>query len=686
MISLDDRSSLLLKKLIKASSPVSAADLSKGLNLTQRKVRYSIKKIELVLNQYGIDLEAKPGLGYKIIASPENLEALRMEILKNQPFTTLSKENRQAVIRYMLLDADAPLILKHFQYCLNTSRTTIINDLNQVETWFTDFQLELVRKQNHGCSIQGKEFNKRLALVTCIIDMVGEIKLLEVIGGVKKVYSSKSRYGVVEIPGIGNIFADFNFQYFVNLATLIQDITSEHYTDKSYILFILHLAVMVKRLQQNKGITEIAPDFLQEIQGKRLSFAATIAENIRHAFNLMISEVEVNYIAFILSQLVIRRSVTSELSDEKFIDFNAQQVFEVVGSILNTASLYIHPALKFDKELIQGLIQHIITFFNPSVSGQAHKNPILEEVRKTYPRIFQISKDSVKPLEDMIERHLNEDEISFFTMHLAAAMEKLKFAPSKKLRAIVVCNAGIATANLLVSRIKTEFPELEVIQTMTYLEYNQHKMAVDFDLVISSVPVEAWEKPTIVVSPLLESRDIKRIRKLVNKLASRNAILPNLSLSSENTLSSLITAETIDLQVSLLNWEQVIDHAGKILLDSQGIEPRYIYAMKRMMIAHGPYMVIAPGIALLHAFPDDGVRKLCMSLVTLKEPISFGHKEYDPVSIVVTLGAPGNETHLQALAELVGLFEDKKALECIKTTMYKANVLKFVSKHSRNTS
>jgi len=80
----------------------------------------------------------------------------------------------------------------------------------------------------------------------------------------------------------------------------------------------------------------------------------------------------------------------------------------------------------------------------------------------------------------------------------------------------------------------------------------------------------------------------------------------------------------------------------------------------------GPYIVIAPGIAMPHARPEAGAKKIGMSLITLKTPVNFGNKENDPVKIVVCLSAIDHSTHLKALSELAGLLGDEESVNKIK--------------------
>jgi PTS system ascorbate-specific IIA component len=48
-----------------------------------------------------------------------------------------------------------------------------------------------------------------------------------------------------------------------------------------------------------------------------------------------------------------------------------------------------------------------------------------------------------------------------------------------------------------------------------------------------------------------------------------------------------------------------------------------------------------------------------MSLVTLSTPVPFGHKENDPVLLVLGLAAPDDEGHVVALATLADFLADE---------------------------
>jgi PTS system ascorbate-specific IIA component len=111
--------------------------------------------------------------------------------------------------------------------------------------------------------------------------------------------------------------------------------------------------------------------------------------------------------------------------------------------------------------------------------------------------------------------------------------------------------------------------------------------------------------------------------------------------------------------------------SGKVTLD-------YIQAMKRVLKEMGPYAVIAPGIVLLHARPEDGVLEPCLGLVTLSTPVEFGHSENDPVDLVFALGATDKQAHIAALQQLAMLLGDEQALSEMRSAQDAEDLLRTI--------
>jgi mannitol/fructose-specific phosphotransferase system IIA component (Ntr-type) len=85
----------------------------------------------------------------------------------------------------------------------------------------------------------------------------------------------------------------------------------------------------------------------------------------------------------------------------------------------------------------------------------------------------------------------------------------------------------------------------------------------------------------------------------------------------------------------------------------------------------GPYMVLAPGIALAHARPQDGMLRSGMSIINLAEPVEFGSEANDPVYLVISFGGVDNVSHLKMLRTLAMFLMIKSNQDLLKTATSK---------------
>lgn len=146
----------------------------------------------------------------------------------------------------------------------------------------------------------------------------------------------------------------------------------------------------------------------------------------------------------------------------------------------------------------------------------------------------------------------------------------------------------------------------------------------------------------------------------------------------ENRLIDLLQEDMICLNITVENWQDALTAGVQLLIDSGGVEKRYLESIFAMIKDLGPYVVIAPGLALGHAGPDKGVNRTCFSLVTLKTPVNFGVPENDPVDIVFSFAAPDKKGHMNALREMALFCMDKNNLEIIRKAVDPVEVRKYL--------
>ncbi|MBC7761966.1 PTS sugar transporter subunit IIA [Glaciihabitans sp. GrIS 2.15] len=122
------------------------------------------------------------------------------------------------------------------------------------------------------------------------------------------------------------------------------------------------------------------------------------------------------------------------------------------------------------------------------------------------------------------------------------------------------------------------------------------------------------------------------------------------------------------------DWRAAVRLAGRALFESGATLPGYSDEMIRMIDEHGPYVVIAPGLALAHARPGPDVLADGLAVVTLATPVVFGHPHNDPVSVVLGLAIKSAETHLETVAELANVFNDSSAISRLTTAASVAEI------------
>ncbi|MEY2816063.1 MAG: hypothetical protein RJA78_639 [Actinomycetota bacterium] len=123
-------------------------------------------------------------------------------------------------------------------------------------------------------------------------------------------------------------------------------------------------------------------------------------------------------------------------------------------------------------------------------------------------------------------------------------------------------------------------------------------------------------------------------------------------------LNQALAEGSISVRAIASNWKQAIELAGDALVTSQRTTTQYTVAMVKAFEDLGPYMVIAPGIALAHAKPSEAVLGTGLSLITLTEPVVFGSEANDPVRLVIGLAAVDHDSHIDLMAALSDLLMD----------------------------
>nr|WP_281176773.1 BglG family transcription antiterminator [Fervidicola ferrireducens] len=677
----------MLKKLINSKRPLKIAELAGMFQVSKRTVRYDLDAIDNFLKDNNLpQLLRKPKVGVKFDGTLEDEEKL-FSLLDQVNFTNyvLSQKERINFIISELIQQKDYTNINYLADKLSVSRSTVVKDLRKVREWLRSHGLELSAVPRRGLKIAGEEKQLRRAAIELLTENLDIYRFLDVF----KETMHFSRENLFDNYG-AKLFKDIDIKYIEECLKIAEKELDIVFSDAAFSGFVVHLAMAIKRIKLGKDIV-MPQEELESLKiTKEFAVASNIAKMLEEHYRISIPIEEIGYIAIHLLGSTTAR--VKDIEDENWMEYQI-----LVQQIISLVSNNMGVDLFQDKQLFDGLLEHL----RPTVYRLRHdlsiKNPILDEIKLNYKELFEIVKVSLKPLEVYTQKSIPDEEVGYFVLHFGAALERLKSKDIAKPKILVVCGTGIGTAKLLSSRLQSIF-DIDIVDAVSYRQAKEVLKEKKVDLIVSSIPVREEEMglKVLVVNPLLKEGDIRRLKsyittvkrqydgenkvdeiiKVVEKYADikeREKLKKDLmrlfkipSIHScergdvQPVLKDVLVEDTIKLNVEAKDWEEAIRIGGELLVKKGYAMPSYIEAMINNVKKTGPYIVIAPGIAMPHARPEEGAKRVGMSLITLKNPVNFGNKDNDPVKIVVCLCAVDHSSHLKALAELVQLLGDKE--------------------------
>lgn len=144
-------------------------------------------------------------------------------------------------------------------------------------------------------------------------------------------------------------------------------------------------------------------------------------------------------------------------------------------------------------------------------------------------------------------------------------------------------------------------------------------------------------------------------------------------------LNNILEEELIQLNVKADNWEDAIRKSTLPLVVKNKVTKEYVNKIIEIAKSIGPYIVITKHVALPHAPAEFGANETAIGITTLDRPVNFGNEANDPVKYLFCLSATDNNSHLEALAELVKLLENEDFFKLLDTSNSPKEILSYIS-------
>lgn len=648
---LTDNEDNIINFLLNSNSFVTAKEIANQFLMSTKTVYRTIKHLNS-LTPSGELINSKKGRGFKI-----NYDNYLKEMNYQQDSNTFTaKDRQQATLTKLLMIAPRSLKLSSLfsQYYL--SETNINEDLKSIRSQLASYSLNLVRK-NHQLKITGSETNIRHALQDILIKQNVSNTSLSKKGGLNF----------------------YSLQFCIKQLNFINEKLDSEITYPYNVNIISHIYILITRYQTHavaKSVLTKLNSYDQMIIKENKQLYSIAAEVIKHIENYLDMALEPNEIYFLLQYLISSRlDVMDKIENSAFQSNLVQKVtnFYISNVVAKLNLGTINNDFKAD------LANHIRPMINRLYNKISLNNALLPEIKRVYLKLFKvIEHTSDKLTKELGLPPISADESGFITIYFARYLEQNR----QYIRALVVCTTGVATAQLIKVKIQSYFNNIIVVADAASSNVQQqiHKYA-PIELIISTIPLNnTFEIPVVVVGALLTNQDKKRIADSIK----RNYHFQG----SEKMLSEVTNESLIRLNIEAVNWKDAIRKSADPLVKNGYATENYVNGMIKTAEESGPYIVISKGVALPHARPELGAKKIGITVTTLKTPINFGNKSNDPVQFIFALCAVDNKSHLKAMSELVNFISDQNFLKSLIKETRPVNVYtlikKFESRYSEN--
>ncbi|GEM_PF-6619615 len=642
--------------ILNQSGIFSINDIAEDSQIPKRAVYYELSVIKGIFKEFQVEIINQNKSEFYLQASPEHMKALKDQLDKENYILVSDSTERINYIIFELLSRPEPVLIKEIMYRFGISKPTVLKDFQAVKAELEKEHLVFLSRQNYGSYVSGKEVFIRNALNNFILDNYLDMAFALANRLNKNTIQANKKVSKLE----SRIIDYFTKPLVWNCARALKNYESYAkviFSELDRISIIFYFAIAVKRIQMGH-IVEINQDVLDELKGTPLyTYMVKVLDNFVQYVGITIPNAERIYLMIQLlnGNMKEREEVITETVKGNLCE-------EIVTSFIREAATYLDPKLVQEEVLYNNLFNHLYALIYRCMNGIPVRNQMLSTIQEKLPYSYFVAERCAGIINERIGSPISKEEIGYLAIYLEAASKQLG-KESNRLRAIIICIEGIATAWLLAVSISNAFPYIEIIQVLSVSEYYSYEEMGDIDLIIStSHMIEKVNSniPFLVINPILTNSDKDAIKHLVFEKRYHRTEALSTAPQDQQSLLSVLTEDMIQIKEVALDWREVIDKASVPMLKGHKITEEYVQAMKYNIETYGSYVVSFPGVVILHANPKIRGTKLGLSLTTLEVPVYFGERDRSPISVAFVLSSPNQEDHMMILEDLVTLFQNEE--------------------------
>ena len=622
------RQIFLLEFLLKQHEYLSANQLAEKYGVSTKTVYQDIDK----LNDFFDEGELKsrivkvPRKGIKLSADEERnqIHSLLLVNKHESGVQDFSPEYRESELIKRLFINQEDLDIYDFAEEMYVTESTVHRDIDKLEKNLGQFDLK-IRIKHDQLFVDGDEWNIRKALQSYVIQAqsLGREEKIE------RFFSEKD----IEIcyEAISRLSQKYHHQF------------SEEYS----CLLLVECLVFKKRTENNNCLTERTSNLINDLNHLEVYFfSGELLESIINKSFSEISPYEIEAMAY--SLLAYGFSIQSA----DYIQNIEHQVNELINKVSNLLSL----DLSKDNHLKLMLSNHISKMIFRLRNQIYITNPALEEIKKQYSSLFNVIWIAIRGLSKYYEINISNEELAFIVIHFQLAIEKIV----KPLNIVVICQNGIATSELIMSKLHKIFDSDAKITNINARELDFYDLS-NIDLIISTIALPEVKVPVIEVSPILTKDEIESIRSFYSEHMTDNYTLMRTSLDGRKfnleSLQTLIKKPSL-IRETVKSKKECIE---KMIRECDATNRR-IKEFKESILERETLgsTSVYTGVALPHCDPRF-VEQSELIVMTLDKPINWGKNN---VKLIILIAVAENDIPIfkDSLIALYSVIENQELM------------------------
>lgn len=486
----------IIRILLQQNDYITIQKITSILQVSNKTVRNDLDIVVDYLKEYNLALCRKTGVGVRIEGDEkQKLSLLKSVRQRSSQLTDYSPKARKIYVGLRLITCTENCRVYELASELFVSRATIHKDISALSEQLSGYQVHLIRKNNNGISISGKERHLRDLMFDLMLEDSGFSEFLKIVQDPSYLCKNDFIFKALD-------YTDQDIHKLVHLMIHSGNYYMNSLPFNSLVTALLRIFISVTRVMEEHPV-HLSSQFLEELRPEPLfPEIRHLASILEREYHLIFSEEELRYLQIHFLSLQNKSGITE--SDQL-------ELRQLVDDLLKDWESIFHRPFTEDQDLRESLTTHLgpaITRFRHGISIE---NPMMDEIHAYYQNTFDIAKKSLRMLEQRYSCHLSDDEIGYVAIHLAAALDRTK----QPLKTILVCHGGTGASRLLMRKLTTQIPEIEIISQESFLTIQQADLS-QAELIITTLELNLTvDIPVLVVSSLMYDYDILRLKEVI---------------------------------------------------------------------------------------------------------------------------------------------------------------------------